>query len=323
MIYVRFRTAGSERAGKMRVREFYLEALEKLEQENQIRILTVLEGRGKGEKRFLKDEEGEVPGCCVEFLYGTPRVVLCGGGHVSFALYKIFRMLNFQVTVLEEREDFARKERFPDAEIFCEPFEVSLKNRNFGRNAYYVIVTRGHTHDYICLSQILQKPYAYVGMIGSKKKVALSVERLKKEGFSQEKIRSVHAPIGLPIKARTPEEIAVSIAGEIILEKNRTEQSILERSVAEAIRDPKDGVLVSVLKKQGSSPRGAGSRMVVYEDGTICGTIGGGNVEFAAISRAKTMTEDFALEVYDLGNSQAADLGMVCGGRIEVMFERL
>lgn len=304
-------------------REFYLEILKKLENQEDVLTETVLEGKQAGEKSFLKTPAQSRKDSYVENLYGKPHAVLCGGGHVSLALAKVLELMDFRITVVDDRAEFANRERFPRAAVYCQDFASCLEEKEFGPNTYYIIVTRGHQADYTCLKRILRKPSAYVGMIGSGRKVALAFQRLRADGFSEEEMKRVHAPVGLSIGAQTPAEIAVSIAAEIIQEKNRYQRNILEEAVAEGIRSPQGRVLVSVIEKHGSSPRGTGTRMVVSEDGSIYGTIGGGSVEFAAAERAERLTEEFALEEYDLGNSQAAGLGMVCGGRVKVMFELL
>ena len=305
-------------------RKFYLELGQRLEAEGTARIATGIRGERTGRKRFLTAAEEPDRDEFAEKLAGRQRVVVCGGGHVSLALEQVLKTLPLHLTVIDDRPEFASKERFRLADrVLCQDYRRALREHDFGEEAYFVIVTRGHASDDDCLSEILRLPRAYVGMIGSGRKVALAFQRLRADGFSEEEMKRVHAPVGLSIGAQTPAEIAVSIAAEIIQEKNRYQRNILEEAVAEGIRSPQGRVLVSVIEKHGSSPRGTGTRMVVSEDGSIYGTIGGGSVEFAAAERAERLTEEFALEEYDLGNSQAAGLGMVCGGRVKVMFELL
>ena len=162
-------------------------------------------------------------------------------------------------------------------------------------------------------------------MIGSRSKVALSFEKLRKEGYAEEVIGRIHSPIGLAIGAKTPTEISVSIAAEIIQEKNRQPRNTLEASILEGIQDEDAHTMVTVIEKSGSSPRGEGTRMIVCKDGKIYGTIGGGSVEYAAIQEAKAFDDPsgFAIKEYDLSNSKAATLGMVCGGQVKVLFEKL
>ena len=148
-----------------------------------------------------------------------------------------------------------------------------------------------------------------------------------KEGYLEEEIAQVHAPIGLAIGAQTPAEIAVSIVAEIIQKKNESPEIIntLEEEILKGLEDEKSKVLVTVIEKKGSSPRGEGTKMIVREDGKIYGTIGGGAVEHEAIEEAKNFDAEngFLIKDYDLSNAKAATLGMVCGGQVKVMFERL
>ena len=133
------------------------------------------------------------------------------------------QFLDFQVTVMDDREEFANKKLFPkDCEVICDSFEnlTHYLEECKGESTYYVVVTRGHKADRQCVEQILKRNYAYLGMIGSKIKVAKTLEILRNEGYTGEQTDSIHAPIGLKIGSQTPEEIAVSIAAEIIQEKN-------------------------------------------------------------------------------------------------------
>lgn len=313
----------------MGTRETYLKIAEAFQKKDEVTIETVLEGNRAGEKRILTDEERrQIPGQDVyrETLYGRSKAVICGGGHVSLALVQLLRMLDFSVTVIDEREEFANRERFPQADaVYCMDFSRCLEKEEFGDHSYYIIVTRGHKDDYRCLTKILGRKQDYIGMIGSRKKVAMSFERLRGEGWSEEEIRRIHAPVGLAIGAETPAEIAVSIAAQIIEEKNKYPRKILEESVIQGLNDSEAAVMVTVIEKSGSSPRGEGTRMVVKRDGSIYGTIGGGPVEYAAVREARDFGKEgrFAIKEYDLSNSSAATLGMVCGGRVKVMFEAL
>lgn len=313
----------------MAYRDIYLEIAEAFRKKDEITIETVLQGSRAGEKYILSGRASqEIPEADVyrETLFGRSRAVVCGGGHVSLALVRFLKMLDFSVTVIDEREEFASRERFPEAdEICCMDFTECLESRDFGNHAYYIIVTRGHKDDYRCLTQILGRRRDYVGMIGSRKKVAMSFERLRLEGWQEEEIRKIHAPVGLAIGAETPAEIGISIAAEIIREKNKYPRRTLEEDVLLGISDPESAAMVTVIEKTGSSPRGEGTRMVVRHDGSIYGTIGGGPVEYAAIREARDFSGEkgFAVKEYDLSNSSAATLGMVCGGKVTVMFEQL
>lgn len=308
---------------RMGAREFYLEIQENLENGGKVQVFTALSGALQGKKGFSRScfpKETEV---YQEILYRKPRAAVLGGGHVSLELVKILKMLDIQVTVVDDRPEFAEKTRFPGADVLCRDLGDWLEELPVRAYEFYVIVTRGHKDDEECLRKILEKEYEYVGMIGSRKKAARTLEKLESSGVPAQRIRQVHTPIGLSIGAETPAEIAVSIAGEIISVKNKSKRDILEEKVVEGIRDRRCQVLATVIEKKGSSPRGRGSRMGVFPEGRICGTIGGGAVEGAAIAYAREMQGDFALQEYRLSDEDAAGLGMVCGGQVKVMFERL
>ncbi len=141
-----------------------------------------------------------------------------GAGHVGLALEPVLRYVNFKTVVIDDREEYANRERFPEAaEVKVLPdFKHSFDEIQTDENSYIVIVTRGHMGDYDVLKDALKQKSAYVGMIGSRKKNAMLFDMLRKEGYSEDDIARVHAPIGLSIKAETPEEIAISIAAEMI-----------------------------------------------------------------------------------------------------------
>ena len=265
----------------------------------------------------------------VEWFGRRPEAVLCGGGHISQALCRILKLLDFYVTVIDDREEFANSHRFEQADaIVCESFEQVFRKNSFGPGAYYVIVTRGHEFDYVCLKEISRLQSAYVGMIGSRGKVQRTMERLRQEeDVSGGWIDSVKAPIGLDIGARTPEEIAVSIAAQMIEVKRRDKREVeyLDHAIAECLKSGKAGVLMTVIEKKGSSPGKTGSRMFLDDEGSSCGTIGGGSLEHQALMdgwKCLSSRESKIVE-YDLSNDAAARLGMICGGRIRVLFEMM
>jgi len=144
-------------------------------------------------------------------------VFLFGAGHVSRPLCRLAKMAGFRVVVIDDREEFPTKARFPEAdEWIVRSFDVGLNELLLGPNPYIVIITRGHLHDHQILRQVLKKPLGYLGMIGSRRKTEIIFEALRREGFSEEEIKTIHAPIGLAINAQTPEEIAISIIAELI-----------------------------------------------------------------------------------------------------------
>lgn len=146
------------------------------------------------------------------------RALIFGGGHVGLALEKLLRFVDFETVVLDDREEFANRERFPEASDIrvISSYEAAYEDLAAGEDAYAIIVTRGHQGDHDVLREALKRPHAYIGMIGSRNKVRTVFDLLKEEGVSEESLERVCAPVGLKIGAETPEEIAVSIAGEMI-----------------------------------------------------------------------------------------------------------
>lgn len=145
-------------------------------------------------------------------------VYIIGAGHVSQKLAVITKMIDFKTAVMDDRSEFANKDRFPEAdEIMVIPdFKNIFDNININMQSYIIIVTRGHAYDKEVLAEALKTNAKYIGMIGSKTKIQFVYEKLREEGFNEEDLKRVHSPIGIKIKAQTPEEIAVSIAAELI-----------------------------------------------------------------------------------------------------------
>lgn len=332
----------------------YQEILTRLDK-GAIYLFTVISGPSLGEKVILQDGEficlnsdmesfwsaavmlADLTQCpyqyeafgekiFVERLIQEPELVICGGGHISLELAALADYLEYAYTVIDDREEFANRERFPRAkECICHDFKETLAAREFSNNTYYVIVTRGHAADLDCLELVLKRPYGYVGMIGSRGKVKKVMDTLRERGFSQEQLDDVHAPIGLPIGGETPREIAVSIIAQLIQRKNADlPASYIENGMRAALLKPGKKMLVRIIGKRGSAPRGIGSRMIVYGDGSLCGTIGGGVIEYKAVENAvRLMAEGTvqAVETYRLDTGSAASLGMWCGGEVDVLFE--
>ncbi|HWQ77660.1 MAG TPA: XdhC/CoxI family protein [Anaerovoracaceae bacterium] len=147
------------------------------------------------------------------------KAFIFGAGHVGKAVEPILRSVNFTTTVIDDRAEFANRESFPEADgiVVIGSFKDAWQGMETDENSYVVIVTRGHSGDYDVLKQTLSRETAYIGMMGSRKKVAEIFRVLREEGFSQEDLDRVYTPIGTNIFAETPEEIAVSIAGEMIM----------------------------------------------------------------------------------------------------------
>jgi len=147
------------------------------------------------------------------------ELIICGGGHVGQAIAKAGALLDFKITVIDDRAEFSSREKFPDPNVrlITDDFLVALRSLKITQAAHVVIVTRGHKHDEICLREVIEKPARYIGMIGSRRRATTIREHLRREGVAAEYLRRVHSPIGLDIGAMTPEEIALAILAEIVL----------------------------------------------------------------------------------------------------------
>ncbi|RPJ54223.1 MAG: xanthine dehydrogenase [Acidobacteria bacterium] len=184
----------------------------------------IAEGRAQLLKYELNDDDAENEGLVcggtvevfVEPLLPDPKLIILGAGHLGRAISDIVQPLGFQVTVLDDRPSFATSERFPGANVVCQPFESGLDHFNVSADTFILIVTRGHRHDQLALEQAIQTSARYVGMVGSRRKIALLVNNLLAKGHSPEVFRRLYAPIGLDIGSETPEEIAISVAAELI-----------------------------------------------------------------------------------------------------------
>lgn len=153
----------------------------------------------------------------IEPILPQPRVVLFGGGHVAQCMARQLSLLEYRVWVVEDRAEFATGERFPMAErIVCSDYTTVEPLLNVTRRDHAIVMSRGHETDFQILRWLLRSPVDYIGCLGSKKKIALTKERLRAEGLTNKQIDRLHAPVGLAVGAETPAEIAVSIAAEMI-----------------------------------------------------------------------------------------------------------
>ncbi len=155
----------------------------------------------------------------VEGFTRPPTLVLMGGGHVSKATYDLALMLGYRIYVVDDRVEFANRERFPGAEdtVVVPDYARGLDQVPVNANTFIAIATRGHWFDDLALEAAIRTPAKYVGLMGSTRKTILIYQRLVEQGVPPETLRQVHAPIGLDIGALTPEEIAVSIMSEIVM----------------------------------------------------------------------------------------------------------
>jgi xanthine dehydrogenase accessory factor len=293
----------------------------------------------RGGENSLYIEKTSSQTVIVEHFLPRLRLFVFGGGHIAVPLVHIASILGFDVTVYDDRPSFANGERFPDAaDVICDSFENVGSLVNIRPSDYAVIITRGHKHDEDCLRAVLsgEKPY-YMGMIGSRRRVAIVRKQMTGEGYPQELVDSLHSPIGLAIGAATPEEIVISIMAEIVKERRmkfsdvdggsalaRCAVSSPDTQTLEwlAHADDEKGALVTVLSTEGSTPREAGAKMIVRGGGEPIGSIGGGCAEADVMRDARDIltTGGYRVKTVDMTDS-ADENGMVCGGKMTVMIE--
>lgn len=285
----------------------------------------------------INDEESVL----AEVFKREHRLIVFGAGHVGYHLCHFASKVGFNTIVVDDRPYFANKEKFgDDIQVICNTFENAFEILDIHEEDYVVIVTRGHKHDKFCLEKILSlDELNYIGMIGSKRRVKIMKEELIEEGYSKEKIENIYSPIGLNIGAVTPEEIAISILAEIISVKRIGKLAVknepikvsnsceLNKDVLEALAKSQNEKmsLVTVISTKGSTPRKAGSKMIVYDSGKIIGTIGGGCVEAKIIKDAALMagSKNLKIETIDMTGEIAEEEGMVCGGKMTVLIEAI
>ncbi len=263
----------------------------------------------------------------------SARLIILGGGNVSAALCRAASVLDFEITVVDDRPAFANTEKLPDADrIICTDFEKAIASLNIGEGDYVCVLTRGHRFDAACVRRIMSNsmPY-YLGMMGSKRRSSEFKNLLTEEGFSRELTEQLHAPIGISIGASAPDEIAISICAELISQKS------MRASATDSLKitDPSEEVLAAladdsikkamlmVIETEGSTPVKPGKIMCLKENFETVGTIGGGYAEAIALNKAKKLIETGGSGVVetDLSGDVAEELGMVCGGKMLVYIE--
>ena len=311
----------------------YWQILDALREKGRISLRTQLTGGLAGHKTIQPEPYADAADAFCETLQRQPRLFVFGGGHVGAALIRLASYTDFELYVIDQRPEFADPGSFPEGVTpLCMPYEQAFERIRFLPSDYLAIMTPGHDKDQSCALLACRVEVAYRGMMGSKAKVAITKDKLRQAGISQALIDSLHAPIGLPISAQTPVEIAVSILAEIIQLYRQSGLLSLETQIVEALDGLRgsgegDVVMCTIVSKRGSGPRAVGTRMLVgLGGGLLAGTIGGGEVEAHALRRAALLLEQgdgFALERYHMSAEAAASIGMVCGGSADVMFERL
>jgi xanthine dehydrogenase accessory factor len=185
----------------------------------------LIDGKSRLLEYSMADPKRGDPGVCggtvevfVEPIMPPPLLVVVGGGHVGKAVAHLAKWLGFRVAVSDDRSEFCTPDANPDADVFYEcKMEDLPKNLEINTQTYLVLTTRGVVVDAPGLPALLESPAAYIGVIGSKRRWKMTVDKLKESGFSAQQIAKVHSPIGLELHAETPEEIAVSIMAEIMM----------------------------------------------------------------------------------------------------------
>jgi xanthine dehydrogenase accessory factor len=166
-------------------------------------------------------EPSGAPRVFLDPITGAQRLIIVGAGHIAQPLARVGSMLGFHVTVIDDRASFANRERFPNADqIIVRPFAAAIESLELDRHCYLLSVTRGHAFDEEVLRTALKRRNgAFIGMIGSRRRVRATLERIAEDGIPAAELDEVHAPLGADIGAETPAEIAVSIIAEIIRER--------------------------------------------------------------------------------------------------------
>ena len=187
----------------------------------------------------------------VEAYTTPPQLVICGGGHVSKAIAPVAKTLGFRLFITDDREEFSNNERFPEADMLMalKP-EEALPKLPINANTFIVVATRGHRYDNVALAAAAATPARYVGLMGSRRKTILIYEDLIRGGMPIERVKEIRSPIGLDVRARTPEEIAVSIMAEALMFRlggtglpMKLEERLLEKARSKA--QPKEPVPVA------------------------------------------------------------------------------
>jgi xanthine dehydrogenase accessory factor len=160
------------------------------------------------------------PRIFIDPISGAQRLIIVGAGHIAQPLATLGTMLGFHVTVIDDRHQFANRDRFPTANlIIVKPFRAAIESLTLDKHCYLISVTRGHAYDEEAVEAALRQPCRFVGMIGSRRRVKTTLDRLIEAGIPRERTEDVHAPLGLDLGAETPAEIAVAIIAEIIRER--------------------------------------------------------------------------------------------------------
>jgi len=202
-------------------------AIEKAVTQQAIKSIEM--GRGGSFHYGLNTDQGSLGMQCggdvdvyIRVFRQKPQLWIIGGGHISKSLYQFSEILDFEVEIFEDREEYASKDRFPKAKnINLGELGETLRSKSVEGETYVVVVTRGHRYDQEAVEYLLEKELQYIGMIGSKNKVHNTLQALIEKGFLKEQLDKIYAPVGIDLKGPSPEEIALSIMTEMVVIKNK------------------------------------------------------------------------------------------------------
>ena len=312
-------------------------ALQELPAGGKNEVITLLAGPKRGAKALLSDGKvlwqhgagdfGQVKDSAALLIEPVPaerELIICGAGHVALAVIVLAKMVDFHITVIEDRPDYAEEASRAGADtVLVEGFEQALAKIPGGDNTYFVVLTREHQYDERCLRAILQKEFAYAGVMGSRRRTELLRQKLLAEGIPAAAVARLHAPIGLDIGAETEREIAVAIVAELI-KFGRRAGTFPKKLIAAAVQAKEPFVLATIIRRKGSAPRDVGTKMLIFAE-HIVATIGGGMIEARIIRRGRQMlaekeTQD-VWEQVDMRGDDAVSGHMVCGGMVDVLLE--
>jgi xanthine dehydrogenase accessory factor len=175
----------------------------------------------------------------LEPIIPDPTLFLFGSGHVAKAISGIAKSIGFKIAIVDDRAKYANFERFPDADVFyIDHWDVTVPKLCINDSSYVFIATRGHHYDLICLRHALLSSARYIGMLGSRKKLKLLSDILEKEGVAPAQFKRVRVPAGLDVGSETPEEIAISIAAELIAARKNLDIDALKKAVRDVRNSP-------------------------------------------------------------------------------------
>lgn len=262
----------------------------------------------------------------------VPQLIICGGGHVAASVARLAKLLGLPVLAMDDRKEYADSLSEAGADkVICQPFVQALEQVDGSAETYFIVATRAHAFDVACLKEILKKPAAYVGMMGSKGRSALVRRQLLEQGADARRVEELYAPIGLSIGSQTAEEIALSILAQVVAIKNKRPQTEGFRTAVLDAMEQADAagqraVLATIIARHGSTPREVGAKMLVLPGGKIVGSVGGGIMEHRTVLAAQEMLADKApahrrICCFADDNSDASVAA--CGGSMELLLSVL